>query len=100
MRLKTVYALLALTPILLGGPKVASPIPCEIQEQFSLDTTHYKKVVIVEGFPVVASAKVSDFALLEAAYLLDKMLGHQPKCFVNWVATRYASASWLLMSFT
>ena len=79
MRLKTVYALLALPPILLGGPKVTSPIPCEIQEQFSLDTTHYKKVVIVEGFPVVASAKVSDFALLEAAYLLDKMLGHQPK---------------------
>ena len=79
MRLKTVYALLAIPPILLGGPKVASPIPCEIQEQFSLDTSHYKKVVIVEGFPVVASAKVSDFALLEAAYLLDKMLGHQPK---------------------
>lgn len=34
----------------------------------------YKKHVSVRGFPVLGSAKVSDFALLEAAYLIDKML--------------------------
>lgn len=38
----------------------------------------YKKHVSVRGFPVVASGKVSDFALLEAAYLIDRMLAPRP----------------------
>ena len=34
----------------------------------------YKKYVSAQGFPIVASEKVSDYALLEAAYLIDIML--------------------------
>jgi hypothetical protein len=38
----------------------------------------YAKHVPVGGLPVVGSAKVSDFALKEAAYLVGKMLEHRP----------------------
>lgn len=38
----------------------------------------YKKHVSVNGFPVVASDKVSDYALLEAGYLIGKMLSERP----------------------
>ena len=33
----------------------------------------YEKYLSVRGFPVVASAKVSDYALKEAAYLIDRI---------------------------
>ncbi len=38
----------------------------------------YQKYVDAQGLPVVGSAKVSDFALLEAAYLIDHMLAKRP----------------------
>jgi hypothetical protein len=38
----------------------------------------YTRFVSADGFPVLASAKASDFALLEAAYLIDRMLGPRP----------------------
>jgi Xaa-Pro aminopeptidase len=38
----------------------------------------YTKYVSATGLPVVGSAKVSDFALREAAYLVDQMLSHRP----------------------
>jgi hypothetical protein len=38
----------------------------------------YKKYVSVDGFPVLSSEKVSDFALLEAAYLIDVLLRDCP----------------------
>jgi hypothetical protein len=38
----------------------------------------YEKHVSVRGFPVLASQQVSDFALYEAAYLIDRMLAARP----------------------
>ena len=38
----------------------------------------YKKYVSVGGFPIVSSEKVSDFALLEAAWVVDRMLKDRP----------------------
>ena len=38
----------------------------------------YRKHVDVGGFPVLGSAKASDFALLEAAYLIERMLQQRP----------------------
>jgi Xaa-Pro aminopeptidase len=38
----------------------------------------YTKYVSAHGLPVVGSAKVSDFALREAVYLVDQMLAHRP----------------------
>ena len=38
----------------------------------------YKKYTEAGGYPIVASAGVSDFALKEAAYLVDLMLARRP----------------------
>jgi len=38
----------------------------------------YTKYVSAEGFPVLGSAKVNDYAMFEAAYLINKMLGPRP----------------------
>ena len=48
-------------------------IPHDLRARLAL-TSFYAKLVDVDGFPVVSSAKVSDAALLEAAYLIDRML--------------------------
>ena len=52
--------------------------PPEIVARLSLSPI-YSKCVMVEGLPVVGSAKVSDYALLEAAYLIRKEIGHRPE---------------------
>ena len=39
----------------------------------------YTKYLSAHGLPIVGSAKVSDFALREAAYLVDQMLSHRPE---------------------
>ncbi|MEC8161726.1 MAG: hypothetical protein VX111_11355 [Planctomycetota bacterium] len=38
----------------------------------------YKKYVSANGYPIVASEKVSDFSLKEAAHLVNKMLAERP----------------------
>jgi len=53
-------------------PGVPAP-PKELVERLQLDA-FYKKHVSAGGLPVISSEKVNDFALLEAAYLLGKML--------------------------
>ncbi len=37
----------------------------------------YRKYINANGFPIVSSAKVNDYALREAAYLVNLMLGHR-----------------------
>jgi alpha-glucosidase len=59
-----------------AGPKVTA-IPEEVVEKFKLDTEFYKKHVDYKGFSILASARVSDAALLEARYLIDKLLGER-----------------------
>ena len=39
----------------------------------------YKKYVSAQGYPIVASEKVNDFALKEAAYLVSMMLNRRPE---------------------
>ncbi|WP_425613694.1 hypothetical protein NA78x_003532 [Anatilimnocola sp. NA78] len=38
----------------------------------------YEKYIDAEGYPIVASGKVNDYALKEAAYLVNQMLAHRP----------------------
>ncbi|MFO0863509.1 MAG: hypothetical protein U0744_02415 [Gemmataceae bacterium] len=52
-------------------------VPEAIRKKFDLDTSFYKKHVDYRGFSILGSAKVSDEALLEARYLIDKLLGHR-----------------------
>ena len=58
------------------GPRVTE-VPEEVVKRFNLDTTFYKKHVDYKGFSILSSAKVSDAALLEARYLIDKLLGER-----------------------
>ena len=50
-----------------------SASPDAVKTAFKL-SPFYKKYVSVQGFPVVGSAKVSDAAMREAAYLINQML--------------------------
>jgi hypothetical protein len=52
---------------------VVTPPPKEVVQQFNL-SPFYKKFVSAGSVPVVGSEKVSDYALLEAAYIINKML--------------------------
>jgi len=56
--------------------KITAPPQAEI-ERLKLDKDFYKKYVNT-SIPVISSAKVSDAALLEASYLVGKILGHRP----------------------
>ena len=57
-------------------PKV-TPVPDEVVKKFKLDTSFYKKHLDYKGFSILSSDKVSDEALYEARYLIDKLLGER-----------------------
>ena len=52
------------------------PPPTAVRETFELDP-FYVQWLDVEGLPVVASAKVNPYALKEAAWLIQQMVGHR-----------------------
>ncbi|MBT3202129.1 MAG: hypothetical protein HN350_19675 [Phycisphaerales bacterium] len=66
----------ALAGSVRAGVKITPPPQAEIQ-RLKLDKDFYKKYVNA-GLPVISSAKVSDEALLEASYLVGKILGRRP----------------------
>ena len=56
---------------------VMSPPSDEIIEEFKLDS-FYRKCLLVNGMPIVASEHVRDESLFEAEYLIRNMIGHRP----------------------
>jgi hypothetical protein len=71
-----------------AGPEVApapravaswhiTDVPKELRDKAKLDP-FYKKHLNLEGLPILSSEKVSDDGLLEAAYLIKKMLAERP----------------------
>ena len=54
-----------------------APPPAVVREFFELDP-YYEQWINVKGLPVIASAKVNPYALKEAAWLIEKMIGHRP----------------------
>jgi len=52
-------------------------VPEEVIKKYKLDTTFYKKHIDYKGFSILSSAKVSDTGLLEARFLIDKLLGER-----------------------
>ena len=52
------------------------PPPAAVRATFDLDP-FYEQWIDVGGFPVVASAKTSPYALKEAAWLIQQMIGHR-----------------------
>ena len=49
-------------------------IPQEVRNRLNLDE-FYQKHVDLHGFSIIGSAKVSSYALKEAAFLIKKMVG-------------------------
>jgi cyclophilin family peptidyl-prolyl cis-trans isomerase len=58
---------------LTGLANDIGPVPGPVREQFKL-APFYQKYVDVGGLPIVGSANVSDFALLEARWIVRQML--------------------------
>ena len=52
------------------------PPPREVRDFFELDP-FYQQWINVEGFPVLASANVSPYAVKEAAWKIRQMIGHR-----------------------
>ncbi len=50
-----------------------SPIPATLRSDFNLDP-FYQQAVVLEGFPIVASQRVSTHALREATWIVQHML--------------------------
>ena len=54
-----------------------APPPAVVRDFFELDP-FYEQWINVGGLPVLTSAKVNPYALKEAAWLIEKMIGHRP----------------------
>ena len=68
-------------------PPVESPVPTEVQAKFRL-SPFYRQSVMVGPFPVLASEEVDPRALREAAYLIQRMIGHRPEVLEALAASR------------
>jgi cyclophilin family peptidyl-prolyl cis-trans isomerase len=60
----------------LGDVEVG-PVTNDLRAEFEL-ADFYHKSVLVGSLPIVGSADVSDAALLEAAWIVEHLLGHRP----------------------
>ncbi|HVU17816.1 MAG TPA: hypothetical protein VHD32_12890 [Candidatus Didemnitutus sp.] len=54
-----------------------APVPAAVRAGFHL-SPFYQKYVDVDGVPILSSAKVSDYALIEARYIITEMIGSRP----------------------
>ena len=54
------------------------PIPDTVREEFELDA-YYQQWVDAGGLPVVSGENVSPYALAEAAWLIQQVIGHRPE---------------------
>ena len=77
---------LTATAQIINIPEPA-PLPVTVRQAFELDP-FYQQWIDVEGFPVVASAKVNPYAVKEAAWLIWQMIGHRPDVLQALVQNR------------
>jgi hypothetical protein len=81
------------------APGRVGSIPEDVRRAFQL-SPFYQKHIGVEGLPIVASDKVSDFALAEAAYLIRQMLGGRPDILQALATNRVRFAVMAVTEFT
>lgn len=71
------FTLLAIAQPSLGSPDApieVEPLSDERAKEYTLDAAFYKKGALVQNILIATSDKVSDYAHLEAAYLLDLVM--------------------------
>lgn len=71
------FACLWISAFAAEPPKVSS-VPLKVRAQFAL-SPFYSKYLDASGLPIVASAKVSNYALYEAHYIVEQMIGYRPE---------------------
>lgn len=69
---------LLIAPAFAADVPRVSPVPAAVRAKFSL-SPFYQKYLDAGGLPIVGSAKVSDYALLEAHYIVEHMIGQRPE---------------------
>src|SRR6266850_4940232 len=74
-RLISIFLLLLTTFAFAKQPQISPPSP-DLQKQLNL-SPFYKKSLDDHGLWIVSSEKPSDFALYEAAYIVDHMLANR-----------------------
>ena len=75
--LTCLFTLLVIAKSSLGSPDAPieiKPLSEERAKEYKLDAAFYKKCVLAQGILTASSDKVSDYAHLEAAYLLDLVM--------------------------
>jgi len=71
------FTLLAVAPPSLGSPDApieVKPLSAEQAKEYALDAAFYKKCTLAQNILIATSDKVSDYAHLEAAYLIDRVM--------------------------
>jgi hypothetical protein len=75
-------------------------IPESLRRSYRIDP-FYAKTLTIRGIPIIASAKTSDYALLECAYTLDHMLANSPASVTQaLVAARVRVGILLVVEYT
>ncbi|MDC0268230.1 hypothetical protein OAK97_02880 [bacterium] len=72
------HILPSLLIVMVSAALAEEPYPVETPPTGMQIPSFYSKYVNANGYPVLASARVDDYALKEAAYLIDQMLAHRP----------------------
>ncbi|HIG04353.1 MAG TPA: hypothetical protein EYQ08_01275 [Planctomycetes bacterium] len=67
--------------------EVVGPVTEELRSELELDR-FYQQYSDVQGFPVLASARVQPASLAEARYLILKMVGHRPELLSAMAANK------------
>ncbi len=63
---------------LAAGEVRVTPVPGPVRAEFKL-SPFYTKFLDAGGMPIVASGRVSNYALIEAHYIVEQMIGHRPE---------------------
>lgn len=79
--------------------QVVTTVPQKVKQQFKLDP-FYQKYIDVLGLPVVGSQQVSDAALQEAAWIVNRMIGHRPEILAAMAANNTRLAVMAYNEFT
>lgn len=79
--------------------QVVTTVPQNVKQQFKLDP-FYQKYIDVQGLPVVGSQQVSDAALQEAAWIVNRMIGHRPEILAAMAANNTRLAVMAYNEFT
>lgn len=87
LRWPQVFLLASLLWVSASGASV-TPVPDSVRARWELDP-FYQKYIPVRSLPILGSSKVSDFALLEAAYLVQQVTAHRPE-LLDALATNQA----------